>query len=310
VPFFDHLWDRTNNECERQDMTKSASVSEVLLTHRDAGRFFRASGVGSFVRDEGEGDPIVMIHGLPASSFLYRRMLPEIAAKGFRAIAFDLPGMGLAERPRDFDYTIGSLSEWCVAAVDDLGLDRFHLVVHDAGGPVGFGLAARINSRIKSLTIFDTVIEVGRIPFPGELLARFAGEMRGPFVSKLAWRALMYRVGIQDRSATSHAEVDAYRLLALGPDGGWGYLQIMSHLREIDETSRYRSVVDSRTAKYPIALAWGAYDPALSLGGRGAAMLRATGLPSMTVLPAKHFPQEDQAPALSKIVVDNAGRAR
>jgi hypothetical protein len=84
----------------------------------------------------------------------------------------------------------------------------------------------------------------------------------------------------------------------------------MSHLREIDETSRYRAVVDSRTAKYPIALAWGAYDPALSLGGRGAAMLRATGLPSMTVLPAKHFLQEDQALALSKIVADNARLAR
>lgn len=290
-------------------MSHSTPVREVVLAHRDAGRFFTAGGVGSFVRTEGVGEPIVMIHGLPASSFLYRKVLAGVAREGFQGIAFDLPGMGLAERPSDFGYRIVDLSEWCAAAVDALGLDRFHLVVHDAGGPVGFGLAARMPQRIKSLTIFDTVLEVGRIPFPGELLARFASSMRGPFTSKLVWRRLMYQVGLFDHSATPSAEIDAYRVLALGADGGWGYLQIMSKLRDFEESQRYRDVVDSRKAPYPIAVAWAAFDPALSLGGRGKAMMRATGVDSMTVLPAKHFPQEDQAPALAEIIVGNARRA-
>jgi haloalkane dehalogenase len=289
-------------------MTHSA-LRDVVLAHRNAGTFFSAAGIRSFVRTEGTGEPVVLIHGLPASSFLYRKMLPELAARGLQGIAFDLPGMGLAERSRDFGYTIPDLSEWSSAAVDALGLDRFHLVVHDAGGPVGFGLAARMPHRIKSLTIFDTVLEVGRVPFPGELLARYASSMRGPLTSKQAWRRLMYKVGIENAAAVPHAEVDAYRTLALGADGGWGYLQIMSKIRAVDESARYLDVVDSRKATYPIAVAWGAFDPALSLGSRGKAMMRATRVDSMTVLPAKHFPQEDQAPALAEIVAKNAQSA-
>ncbi len=181
-------------------MSRSSSVSDVIMKHRDAGRFFTADGIGSFVRSEGDGEPIVHIHGLPASSFLYRKVLAELATRGYRGIAFDLPGMGFAERRQDFPYTLPSLSEWCVGAVDSLGLDRFHLVVHDAGGPVGFGLAARIPRRIKSLTILDTVLGAGGMPFPGEIYARIAGQMRGPMVSRWAWRRLMLRVGIEDAS--------------------------------------------------------------------------------------------------------------
>ena len=64
-----------------------------------------------------------------------RKVLRELAARGLRAIAFDLPGLGLADRPAAFDYTWTGLGRFCAAAVDALGLGRFHLVVHDIGGP-------------------------------------------------------------------------------------------------------------------------------------------------------------------------------
>ena len=143
-------------------MSDFQAVADVIRAHRGAGRMFSAAGVRSFVRSGGSGESVVHIHGLPASSFLYRKVLDEVAAHGYRALAFDLPGLGLAERPRDFSYTIPALSQWCAAAVDALELERFHLVVHDAGGPVGFGLAARMPERIKSLTILDTVVEAER----------------------------------------------------------------------------------------------------------------------------------------------------
>jgi pimeloyl-ACP methyl ester carboxylesterase len=114
----------------------------------------------------GDGEPVLCIHGIPASSFLYRKVLPVLARRGLRAIAFDLPGLGLAERPEAFDYTWSGLAEWCAAAVDELGLGRFHLVVHDYGGPVGFELCARIPERIRSLTIRNTLIDVERFRRP------------------------------------------------------------------------------------------------------------------------------------------------
>jgi pimeloyl-ACP methyl ester carboxylesterase len=56
-------------------------------------------------------------------------------------MSFDLPGLGLADRPVDLDFTFAGLGRFAEAAVDALGLERLHLVVHDAGGPVGFELA-------------------------------------------------------------------------------------------------------------------------------------------------------------------------
>ena len=74
-------------------------VAEAIEQHRAAGREFEAGGVRSFVREQGEGEPVVLMHGIPVSSFLYRKVLPLLAERGLRGVAFDLPGLGLAEKP-------------------------------------------------------------------------------------------------------------------------------------------------------------------------------------------------------------------
>jgi len=119
----------------------------------------------------------------------------------------------------------------------------------------------------------------------------------------------MLRVGVADASSVSNAELDAYRVLTLGNDRGWGYLRIMAALRTADEYERYAAVLDSRNAPYPIAVAWGVKDPILPLSSRGAAMLAATHLPSLTELPGKHYLQEDQAPAIAELIVKTARRS-
>jgi haloalkane dehalogenase len=100
------------------------SSREVIAEHRAAGRRFEAAGVGSFVREQGDGEPVVCIHGVPASSFLYRKVLAELAERGLCGVAFELPGLGLADRPAQFDYTWTGLGRFCVATVDALGLER------------------------------------------------------------------------------------------------------------------------------------------------------------------------------------------
>src|SRR5262249_40845455 len=123
---------------------------DVVSEHRAAGRRFAAAGISSFVREAGppSGEPVVCLHGVPASCFLSRKAFGELAALGRRGIAFALPGRGLAARPATFDYTWTGLVRFGAAAVDALGLGRFHLVVHDIGGPVGFELAAAMPARI------------------------------------------------------------------------------------------------------------------------------------------------------------------
>jgi pimeloyl-ACP methyl ester carboxylesterase len=80
---------------------------DVVSEHRAAGRRLEAAGISSFVQEGGPpgGEPVVCLHCVPASCFLYRKVLRELAARGLRGVAFDLPGLGLADRPAAFDYT-------------------------------------------------------------------------------------------------------------------------------------------------------------------------------------------------------------
>ena len=289
-------------------MEQVAGVDDVLRAHEAAGIRFSAAGVDSFVLRSGIGEPVVLMHGVPASSFLYRKVVPLLADRGFDAMSFDLPGLGLADRSPDLDYSIGGLAQFSAAAVDALGVDSFHLVVHDAGGPVGFEMCRQLGDRIRSLTILNTAFELSAVPYPGELFARVAGRMPGPMNRPDVWRLMMRRVGVADVTALSDAELDAWRVLALGPDDGAGYLRIMASLRPSHDRDGLASVVDARRTAYPVSVMWGARDPILSLRRQGMAVLRATGLPSMTVVPGKHYLQEDNAPAVADMVASTAAR--
>ncbi len=74
------------------------SSAHVIARHRGAGRRFEAGGVTSFALNHDDGEPVVYIHGVPTSSFLYRKVVAELAGHGLRGIAFDLPGLR-ARRP-------------------------------------------------------------------------------------------------------------------------------------------------------------------------------------------------------------------
>src|ERR1700745_4233307 len=116
--------------------------SDVVVAHRSAGHEFEAAGTRSFVRSQGDGQAVLCMHGVPASSFLYRKVIAELAARGLRGVAFDLPGLGLAARPNEFEDSWPGMGKFSAAAVEALELEPFPLVVHDIGGPVGFELAA------------------------------------------------------------------------------------------------------------------------------------------------------------------------
>jgi haloalkane dehalogenase len=292
-------------------MTNSARTAPgVLDAHRNAGETFTAGGIRSFLRTEGAGEPVVCIHGMLGSSFGYRKVLRELSSRGFRGIAWDLPGFGLAERPPEHDYSWTSLGNFCVDVVKTLDLDRFHLVVHDIGGPVGFELAAACPERVASLTILNTVVDVVgwtppwtmrpfRWPVIGEL---WAAGMMPP-----AFRSLMRRQGIGDVSQASKAELNTYLALMKGDDHGRAFLKVS---RSAQATARkqdlYRRVVGS--GSYPVQVVWAAQDPAMPVGTYGEKARAAARLPAIDRIPGKHFPQEDQAPAIAARIAAIATR--
>lgn len=279
-------------------MNEPMTTAEIIAAHRNAGRTFTAAGVRSFVREEGTGDAVLCSHGMWGSSFLYRKVIHELAGRGLRGIAWDLPGLGLTERPEDYDYSWTGLGHFAAAAADELRLERFHLVVHDIGGPVGFELAAAHRERIASMTILNTMIDVTRFKPPWSMAPfthRGIGELWQAGMNKTLFRILMTMQGIGDPLA-------AYLTLMRGDDKGRAFLKIMrSTERTPEKQALYRSTV--RDVPYPVQVVWAADDPALKLSEYGEQARAAVGLETIDTIPGKHFPQEDQASTIADRVL-------
>jgi pimeloyl-ACP methyl ester carboxylesterase len=282
----------------------TATKDFSLDAHRASGRLFSAAGVPSFVVDQGQGAPVVCLHGVPTSSFLYRKVVRELAQRNFRAIAFDFPGLGLASRPVDLDYSWSGLARWTASAIDALGIDRCHLVVHDIGGPIGFEWAIAHPERVLSITALDTVVNVGDFhqPWPMRPFAQpglgelWLAGMVGP-----AWRWLFRREGIVDRGAVSGAEIDAYLTLLKREDGGRAFLKIMRgfELTQAKQNFYYQGL--AARPPYPTQVIWGQGDRMLGTARREA-VEKALGTSDRTLVPGRHFIPEDQAPAVAEAI--------
>ena len=107
--------------------------------------------------DVGAGSPVLFLHGEPTWSYLWRKVIPVVAAAGHRCVAPDLAGFGRSDKPTDLSwYTTQRHVELIEPILDDLDLKDVTLVVHDWGGAIGFRLAARRPDRIARLVITDT----------------------------------------------------------------------------------------------------------------------------------------------------------
>ncbi|AHM63527.1 alpha/beta hydrolase [Flammeovirgaceae bacterium 311] len=105
--------------------------------------------------DEGSGPVIIFIHGTPTWSFLYRELIKTFS-KNYRCIAPDHIGFGLSDKPYDFAGTPQSHSRNLAEFIGQLGLQKFTLVVHDFGGPIGLSYAVQDPERIEGIILFNT----------------------------------------------------------------------------------------------------------------------------------------------------------
>lgn len=280
-------------------------VADLLAIHSAAGRRFVAGGVRSFVREQGSGPDVVLLHGVPTSSFLYRKLLPQLADQGLRALALDFPGLGLADRPERFDYSWSGLARWLGEAIDALELDRCHLVVHDIGGPIGCEWAIRNPERIVSLTVLNTDLCPASFRRPWTMhpfSVRGLGELWLWATPRPLFAALFRLQGIADRTAISRAEIYAHHALLTHGDRGRAFLRIMRGFELTQQKQRFLG--DGLGARpYPARIIWGRHDPALGLDHLEG-VKRVLGVDDPVLLAAKHFLQEDQAPALAGAIAD------
>ena len=115
--------------------------------------------------DEGpeDGSTVVLLHGEPTWSLLWRKVIPPLLDAGHRCIAPDLPGFGRSDKPTDFGwYSYDRHVEAMTFLLSELGVEGATFVVHDWGGPIGMRVAAENPSMCGRLVVMDTGIFNGR----------------------------------------------------------------------------------------------------------------------------------------------------
>ena len=130
-------------------------------TYPFAAHFTQAPGFRMHYVDEGSGDPIILIHGEPTWSYLYRNFIPPLARR-FRVIAPDNMGFGKSESPADADYTLERHAANLSSLIDELDLHDITLVMQDWGGPMGTVIAARHPERMRRFVAMNTIFGTDR----------------------------------------------------------------------------------------------------------------------------------------------------
>ena len=164
--------------------------------------------------DEGSGEPVVMVHGNPTWSYLYRNFVPAIAEAGFRAVAPDLVGFGRSDKPWDGPYTLEGHIESFTGQMLALDLRDITLVVADWGSPIALSFASEHPSRVKRLVILNARPR----PFEraDQLPAMFA-TFRQPISGEVLVQGLnafiegMIPHGIHKKERVTATLMDAYR---------------------------------------------------------------------------------------------------
>jgi haloalkane dehalogenase len=145
-----------------------------------------ADGEGGLLRvhfvDEGPrgADPVLLLHGEPSWSYLYRKMIPVLVAAGHRVVAPDLPGFGRSDKPTErSDYTYARHVDWLRQLVEALDLGRITLVCQDWGGLLGLRLVAEHAGRFARVVAANTFLPTGDTPAGKAFLAwqKFSQEV-------------------------------------------------------------------------------------------------------------------------------------
>ena len=206
----------------------------------------------------GDAEAVVFLHGHPGCGADWEHLL-EPVGEFARAIAFDLPGFGSAEKPRDWDYSAGAGAIWLAAALHELGVERAHLVVHDYGGPIGLIWGLAHPDRWMSVVMIDIGVLIGyrwhpvaqlyRVPLLGELMCRMTFER--------AFRAMIARYNPQPRKLPREFVDRMWAGYDLGTRRA-----VMSFYRASPPTGMERMSGAYRALDKRALVVWGRHDPA------------------------------------------------
>ncbi len=253
--------------------------------------------------DVGEGPPVLMVHGSPMWSFVWRKVIPPVREAGYRCIAVDNAGYGRSDKPLDPDwYSVERHVEYTGSILDELDLRDATIVVHDWGGPIGLSLALMRPDRIARIVVLDTAIDP-RETWMNETWVRLRSFIRD--TEEMPVRELLRTIVLHQ---PAEEVVRAYEAPFPTPESSIALWGMMASVPPADD-ARGIAVADAfydalRRDERPMLSLWGASDPFLTLASGQRLMSRIGRQLDHVVADAGHALQEDQGERVGGLIAD------
>lgn len=270
-------------------------------------RYVDVGGLRMHYVDHGppQADPVLLLHGEPTWSYLYRHMIPLLAEAGHRVIAPDLIGFGRSDKPAAAgDHTYARHVGWVATAIDALGLERITLVCQDWGGLIGLRVLAEHPERFARTVAANTGLPTGDQQMPADWV-RFRD-----FVARADELPIAFL--LQGGTTTELPDAALAGYAAPFPDAGYQagplVLPLLIPTTPDDPASEANRRAWQRlaTLELPFLCAFSDADP-ITRGADRPMRERFRGAqdqPHTTIEGAGHFLQEDAGPALAAVVND------
>jgi pimeloyl-ACP methyl ester carboxylesterase len=256
---------------------------------RTDGRFVTVAGQRLFAITEGAGRDVVLVHGNPASTYTWRKVIGPLATR-YRVHAIDLPGYGFSDKPAGERYATASLAADVVGYLDAIGARRVVLVGNSMGGHVASEVAIRYPDRVAALVLVDA----SGLPYGSgyPLTMRMLGwPVVGPLLRSLPARGRVrdgLRRAVYDPAQITEADVDAYYLPLRSAGGTNAFVARMG--QRVTEARAPRV----RTIRAPTLVVTGEADHVVppSVAGRYHELIDGS---ELLVMPQTgHLPQEER----------------
>lgn len=264
-------------------------------------KWFDGAGPRVHYVDEGTGRPVVMFHGNPTWSFLYRKVIQQLVGR-FRCIAMDYPGFGLSERPSGYSYTSAEHAQVIGKLVDHLDLDGFIVVGQDWGGPIGMTVAMERASRVAGMVFANTWYW----PAQGSLVT-FSLVMSSPPAQWLILNRNSFVNFIMPRSVSIPMDpqvFSSYQNAQPNPEARRGVAEFPRQIRLARPMlERLAANAPKALGDKPLELVWAMKDPAFGNAQVLARWQRDFPSANATMLAnANHYIQEDAPEAVAAAV--------
>ena len=260
------------------------------------------SGLRLHYRSSGEGEPVLLLHGWPTSSFLWRNIMPPMAASN-RVIALDLPGFGESDKPLDASYSFRYFERVIEDFLQALAIDRVGLAVHDLGGPVGLYWACQHADKVSRLALLNTLV----YPEVSWAVVAFVAAVRLPGLRSLVtspWGLKQaMRIGMADSARVTPEVIEGVQAPFRTAPARRALARAGCNLN----SKGFRDIAEKLPSfECPVRIVYGERDRILPDVSRTMTRVR-TDLPQaeLTVLPdCGHFLQEDRPDEVGRLLAE------